>query len=99
MVYDGTACATALIKIYLPTLVKTFSFHPDTLQATLCFMCAKVLDFDLPTREGKPRYDSWGLITWAPNKVFTPSLIPSSVLGLKKREVFFLFSCWPDEAL
>ena len=82
IVYEGTACATALIRISLPALVNSFSFQPDTLFTTLCFRWAKVLDFDHPTKEGKPRYDSWGSITWAPNKVFTSSL---------------RFNYWPEE--
>lgn len=52
---DGTACATALIRISLPAVVKSFSFQPDTLFVTLCFSLAKVLFFDGPTKEGSPR--------------------------------------------
>ena len=97
MVYVGTAWATALMSTSLPTVDKSFSFHPDNLLATLDFSWAKEFVLDLPMREGRPRYVSCYLITWAPNIVLIFVCISPLVFRLKYNEVFCLFSCCPDD--
>ena len=70
IVWDGTTWAMTFIKTSFPALESSFSFHPANLFATRCFKCAKVFCFDLPIRDGRPRLNSWDLVTCAPNIAF-----------------------------
>ena len=90
IVWVGIAWTTALIKTSLPAMDRNFSFQLDSLCATLSLSCWKVFLLFRPTKDGKPRYFSCWWIMSAPNLCLTYSWISLGVLGLKKREVFWL---------
>ena len=88
MVYVGMTCATALMRISLPTYESIFSFHLDNLSSSLSFSAQKVFFFDLSTKEGRPRYVSCCYINIALIRSFISSWRSCGVFQLKNKEVF-----------
>ena len=93
MVYVGIAWATALISTSLPALDSIFSFQPASFLRSFSLISLKVFLLFLPTNDGKPKYFSCYLITWAPNLCFISYWMSSGVFLLKNREVLALFNC------
>lgn len=94
IVWAKLAYATTLIRVSLPTLHKSFSFHPNSLLASLSFSCWKVFLFYLPTKDGRPRYFSCCFIISAPKSCLIVSWISARAFLLKNSEVLSQLSCW-----
>ena len=90
IVYEGIACATALISTSLPALDNIFSFQPVNFLQSFSFISLKVFLFFLPTSKGNPKYFSCCFITWAPNLRFISSWVAFGVLLLKNNDVLLL---------
>ena len=84
------------MRISLPACEISFSFHLFNLLQTLSLIWAKLEYFAHPTNEGRPRYLSYYWITGTPSMAWILSLMCRGVELLKKRVVFWRFTCWPD---
>lgn len=56
MVYVGIACATALMRISFPPIDYSLPFQPASFFPILSFRIANTCFFDLPMKDGRPRY-------------------------------------------
>lgn len=97
MVYVEMDCATTFIKTSFQALDSSFFFHPTSFLANFSFNSMKVFFLLHPTNDGRPKYFSCYLITYAPNLAFISSWTSCAILMLKNREVFVLFSCCPED--
>ena len=69
-----------------PAYESIFSFQPDSLLSSLSFNARKVFFFDLPTKEGSPRYVSCCFMTSAPKHCFMSSWMSGVALWLKNKQ-------------
>ena len=56
MVYVGIAWATALMRISFPPMERSFLFHPASFCPILSYRIANTCVFDLPIKDGRPKY-------------------------------------------
>ena len=96
IVYVGIACATALMRISFPSIERSLPFQPASFCPTLSFKIAKTWFFDLPMREGRPRYLVCLVFYIGPRILKTSSLASWAILGLKKIEDLYVLTFWPE---
>lgn len=84
------------MRISFPAYESIFSFQPDNLLSSFSLRAWKVFFFDLPTKDGSPRYVSCCFMTSAPKHCFISSCMSYKVLWLKNNEVFLWLIFWPD---
>ena len=77
-----------------PACESIFSFQANNLLSSLSLSARKVFFFDLPTKEGSPRYVSCCFITSAPKHCFMSSWMSGVVLWLKNKAVLSWFIFW-----
>ena len=94
----GRAWITALMRTSRPAWERSFSFQHFNLDQTRSLMKAKLATFPLPTKEGRPRYFSYCLISETPSKLMMFSWVTEGVALLKNRAVLSLLSFWPEAA-
>ena len=66
MVYVGVAWATALMRTSLPAEDNNFPFQPAIFWPSWSLILLKAFFFLWPIKDGRPRYLSCCLMTWAP---------------------------------
>ena len=94
--YVGIARATALIKISFPPIERSLPFQPASFLPILSFKIEKTCFFDLPIREGRPRYLVSLEFCIGPRILKISSLVAWAVLGLKKMEDLSVFTFYPE---
>ena len=67
IVYVGVACATTFMRISLPALDMSLSFHPSIFLPTWSLVRLNAFLLPLPIIKGSPKYFSWCLMILAPN--------------------------------
>ena len=88
IVYVGIAWATTFIRISLPPIERSLPFHPANFCPILSLRIEKTCFFDLPMKDGRPKYLVCLESCIGPRVSKILSLTSWDVLGLKKMEDF-----------
>ena len=86
IVYVGIACAIAFMRISFPPIERSFPFQSTSFCPILSFMIENTCFFNLPMKDGRPRYLVCLESCIRPRVAKISSLDSCAILGLKKIE-------------